>query len=108
MKHLAPRLTSAVLSAVLLVGAAPAFANAPEATVTQALADKAAVGKARLRVWGFNVYDATLYTRGGFDAATRAAVRAEYLASLQRWARADGFALPGEFVLGVGERAPTP
>jgi len=33
-------------------------------------------------------------------------VRVEYLASLQRWARADGYALPGEFVLGVGERTP--
>ena len=43
---------------------------------------------------------------GRFDAATRAAVRAEYLASLQRWARADGFALPGAFVLGAGVRVP--
>ena len=42
---------------------------------------------------------------GRFDATTRQAVRAEYLESLQPWSRADGFALPGEFVLGVGERA---
>jgi len=42
----------------------------------------------------------------GRVAPTRAAVRVEYLASLQRWARADGYALPGEFVLGVGERTP--
>ena len=41
---------------------------------------------------------------GRFDTPTRTAVHAEYLASLQRWARAGGFALPGEFVLGVGER----
>ena len=75
MNHLATRLTRACLSAVLLVGAAPALANAPEATVALALADKAAVGKARLRVWGFNVYDATLYTRGGFDAARYAEQR---------------------------------
>lgn len=43
---------------------------------------------------------------GRFDAATRTSVRAEYVASLQRWARADGFAVPGEFVLGMGERSP--
>ncbi|KRC11969.1 hypothetical protein ASE11_00325 [Hydrogenophaga sp. Root209] len=43
-----------------------------------------------------------------FDAPTRTAVRAEYLASLQRWALADGFALPGEFVLGGGVQAAAP
>lgn len=43
---------------------------------------------------------------GRFDAVIRATVRAEYLASVQRWARAGGFALPGEFVLGVGGRPP--
>lgn len=42
---------------------------------------------------------------GRFDAPTREAVRHEYLHSLQRWAREDGFALPGEFVLGMGGRA---
>jgi ubiquinone/menaquinone biosynthesis C-methylase UbiE len=43
---------------------------------------------------------------GRFDGPSRAAVRTEYLASLQRWVCADGFVVPGEFVLGVGERAP--
>lgn len=43
---------------------------------------------------------------GRFDAATREAVRAEYLASLQPWARHDGYCLPGEFVLGVGATRP--
>ena len=42
---------------------------------------------------------------GRFDAPTREAVRAEYLNTLRRWAHADGFALPGEFVLGAGERS---
>lgn len=42
---------------------------------------------------------------GRFDTPTREAVRNEYLDSLQRWAREDGFALPGEFVLGMGGRA---
>jgi ubiquinone/menaquinone biosynthesis C-methylase UbiE len=41
---------------------------------------------------------------GHFDPATRDAVRAEYLTSLQPWAHADGWAVPGEFVLGVGLR----
>ena len=54
-----------ILTALL---AAPVWANAPEPTVTAALQDKAPVGKARLRVWGFSVYDATLYARPGFDA----------------------------------------
>ncbi len=42
---------------------------------------------------------------GRFDAPTREAVRSEYLHSLQRWAHANGYALPGEFVLGMGTRA---
>lgn len=42
---------------------------------------------------------------GRFDASTRRAVRAEYLDSLRRWSSVQGFSLPGEFVLGVGERA---
>lgn len=42
---------------------------------------------------------------GRFDAHTREAVRAEYLESLRPWTRPDGFSLPGEFVLGVGEKA---
>jgi ubiquinone/menaquinone biosynthesis C-methylase UbiE len=41
---------------------------------------------------------------GRFNAPTREAVRAEYLDSLQPWARSEGFGLPGEFVLGVAER----
>jgi SAM-dependent methyltransferase len=41
-----------------------------------------------------------------FDPTTRAAARAEYLASLQPWAHADGWSVPGEFVLGVGLRPP--
>lgn len=54
-----------ILAALL---AAPVWANTPEATETAALQDKAPVGKARLRVWGFSVYDATLFARPGFDA----------------------------------------
>lgn len=43
---------------------------------------------------------------GRFDAPTREAVRAEYVESLRPWARADGYGLPGEFVFGVGQKAP--
>lgn len=56
-----------LLSVALMSGvAAPAQAQ-PEATVSAALQDKTALGQARLRVWGFQVYDATLYGRAGFD-----------------------------------------
>lgn len=41
-----------------------------------------------------------------FDADTRAAVRSEYLQTLQPWADGTGWALPGEFVLGLGHRPP--
>jgi hypothetical protein len=57
-----------LLTGALLAGTmAPAQAQ-PEPTLTAALQDKAALGQARLRVWGFQVYDATLYARAGFDA----------------------------------------
>jgi ubiquinone/menaquinone biosynthesis C-methylase UbiE len=39
-----------------------------------------------------------------FDAATRAAVEAEYLAALEPYRTAAGYALPGEFVVARGER----
>lgn len=84
------RLALGLLSALLLAAAAPLQANAPEVTLAQALADKAAVGKARLRVWGFNVYDATLYARAGFDAARFAEQRfALELAYLRNFEGAD-------------------
>ena len=63
-----------LLTGALLAGAVvPAQAQTqtqtqPEATLAAALQDKAALGQARLRVWGFQVYDATLYARAGFDA----------------------------------------
>jgi hypothetical protein len=40
----------------------------PEATVSAALQDKQLQGNARLRVWGFEVYDASLWAGPGFDA----------------------------------------
>ena len=60
----------AVISFALALGGlagAPALAQAPEPTLSAALQDKTAVGKARLRYWGFDVYDASLWARPGFD-----------------------------------------
>ncbi|MDP3349020.1 MAG: chalcone isomerase family protein [Hydrogenophaga sp.] len=60
----------AVISFALILGSlagAPAFAQAPEPTLSAALQDKTAVGKARLRYWGFDVYDASLWALPGFD-----------------------------------------
>jgi len=39
----------------------------PEPTVSAALKDTQPVGQARLRVWGFEVYDASLWAGPGFD-----------------------------------------
>ena len=56
--------------ALALAGApgAALLANTPEPTVDAALKEHRAVGQARLRVWGFEVYDASLWTAPGFDA----------------------------------------
>ena len=61
------------LSAVALVLAAAyplsaVHANTPEPTVQAALQGKKATDKVRLRVWGFEVYDAVLHTQPGFSA----------------------------------------
>lgn len=56
--------------ALALAGAPGAVlpASTPEPTLDAALKDKQAVGQARLRVWGFEVYDASLWAAPGFDA----------------------------------------
>lgn len=61
------RATTLLLSAAMLAGAAAPVQAQAEATLSAALQDKTALGQARLRVWGFQVYDATLYARAGFD-----------------------------------------
>ncbi|MDP1530501.1 MAG: chalcone isomerase family protein [Rhodoferax sp.] len=60
----------AVISFALALGtlaSAPAFAQAPEPTLSAALQNKTSVGTARLRYWGFDVYDASLWALPGFD-----------------------------------------
>lgn len=47
----------------------PVWANSPQATspLASALQGLRPVGQTRLRVWGFEVYDATLFAAPGFD-----------------------------------------
>ena len=59
----------------------------PEPTVSAALQDKQLQGNARLRVWGFEVYDASLWAGPGFDAQRyaqhRFALELSYLRSFK-------------------------
>jgi hypothetical protein len=41
-----------------------------------------------------------------FDAATRSAVQAEYLASIAPYRDGTGYAVPGEFVIAAGRKPP--
>jgi len=61
----------ALLLAASLFAASAVHAQAPGPTVAlaEALQGKSVLGQTRLRVWGFSVYDATLYAVPGFDAA---------------------------------------
>ena len=45
---------------------------------------------------------ALAYSR--FDEATRSTARSEYLASIAPWKSGDGYVVPGEFVIAVGDR----
>ena len=62
-------------------------ANAPEPTVSAALQGKQSTNKVRLRVWGFEVYDARLFTVNGFSAEQfgdhRFALELSYLRSFK-------------------------
>lgn len=62
------RTPALLLTCALWAGAVATVQAQPEATLAAALQDKTALGQARLRVWGFQIYDATLYARAGFDA----------------------------------------
>lgn len=76
---------AAFLLAVSMAAWWPANAGAtvPEPTVAAALKDKQALGQGRLRVWGFEVYDASLWAGPGFDgqryAEQRFALELHYL-----------------------------
>jgi hypothetical protein len=66
---------------------ATVVASVPEATVASALKDKRPLGQGRLRVWGFEVYDASLWASPGFDGQRfqeqRFALELHYLRSLK-------------------------
>ncbi len=68
---LAPPLRRLLFTAVLALAsaAAPAHASTPDTPLATALQNKQVVGTARLRVWGFDVYDARLKVGPGFDSA---------------------------------------
>lgn len=61
---------AAFLLAVTVAAWWPATVQAttPEPTARAALQDKQVLGNSRLRVWGFEVYDASLWASPGFDA----------------------------------------
>jgi hypothetical protein len=88
-------LSTLLATAVLaLAGAAvPAHASAAETSLAMALQSKQVVGSARLRVWGFEVYDARLFAGPEFDAARFAeqplALELNYLRSLKGQAIAE-------------------
>lgn len=80
--------TAALTFALALASAvAPAHANAPDMSFSTALQNKQVVGSARLRVWGFDVYDMRLRAGPGFDAARFAdgplALELSYLRNLK-------------------------
>lgn len=59
----------ALACSLVLAGALPVHASggAVPQTVAAALAEKQALASTRLRIWGFEVYDARLWARPGFD-----------------------------------------
>ena len=64
-------LSALIANATLALASAatPAHASAPETSLASALQNKQVVGSARLRVWGFEVYDVRLKADPGFDSA---------------------------------------
>lgn len=78
MPHTHDLLPRRALALIALATAlcAPAQATSPiEPTASAALQGKQAVGQGLLRIWGFEVYDASLWAAPGFDAPRFAAQR---------------------------------
>jgi hypothetical protein len=79
-------LAPAVL-ALASLGTPSAHASAPDPSLASALQDKQVVGNARLRVWGFEVYDVRLKAGPGFDSSRFAdgplALELSYLRNLK-------------------------
>lgn len=77
----------ATAALVLASTVAPVHASAPDLSFSTALQNKQVVGSARLRVWGFDVYDMRLKAGPGFDPARFAdgplALELSYLRNLK-------------------------
>ena len=77
----------ATAALTLACAVAPARANAPDMSFSAALQNKQVVGSARLRVWGFDVYDIRLKAGPSFDTARFAdgplALELSYLRNLK-------------------------
>lgn len=84
-----PLALALLLAGALSTGGAGAQTSPPAAVpeLSSALQGKAVVGQARLRVWGFQIYDATLYAPPGFDpqrfGAQRFALELAYLRAFE-------------------------
>ena len=78
---------TAVLAFASATVPASAQANTAAASLANALQNQALVGSARLRVWGFDVYDARLFAGPGFETARFAeqplALELSYLRNLK-------------------------
>ena len=80
-------LASAALALACAVAPAHAHASAPDMSFSAALQNKQVMGSARLRVWGFDVYDMRLKAGPSFDTARFAdgplALELNYLRNLK-------------------------
>ena len=80
-------LASAALALACAVATAHAHASAPDMSFSAALQNKQVMGSARLRVWGFDVYDMRLKAGPSFDTARFAdgplALELNYLRNLK-------------------------
>ncbi|MDO9439216.1 chalcone isomerase family protein [Hydrogenophaga sp.] len=65
--HPLPAAAVLLLLSEVLGHSGMAYAAAPEPTLSAALQGQKPVGTARLRYWGFDVYDASLYAAPGFE-----------------------------------------
>jgi Chalcone isomerase-like len=59
--------TAIALATMAVLPARTVWAGAPEAEARAALQGKQVAGQALLRLWGFEIYEATLYASEGFD-----------------------------------------
>ncbi|MGE0350813.1 chalcone isomerase family protein [Hydrogenophaga sp.] len=85
--HRAPLLSLLLACAAAMLPATAVRASTPEPTLALALQGQKPLSTARLRYWGFDVYDARLFVEPGFDAqryeAQRFGLELSYLRELK-------------------------